>query len=67
VVEWKPDLSELRLSGAFIIRGDVNALKQFLEGLKAALDRHGLELVFQTFSSERLRVVREVDYKEVRR
>jgi hypothetical protein len=59
-------LSELRLSGAFIIAGDVDGLKRFLTSLEETLRRYGLELVFQTYSADRLRVVREADWKEGR-
>ena len=60
------DFPKLRLSGAFIVKGDVEDLKRFLASLEPILKRHNLELVFQTYSADRLRVVRESDYREGR-
>ncbi len=56
--------SELRVSGALIIIGDVSDYKAFLGELNRLLDAHDLRLVFQTISADRLRVVREADYRQ---
>lgn len=57
-------ISDLHLTCAFIVRGDVDDLKRFLAGLDPILERHNLRLLFQTFSADRLLIVRESEYRK---
>ncbi len=51
-------IDQLRVSGAFIVRGDVSDVKAFLGRLGETLQSHHLDLIYETFDTAELYVTK---------
>ena len=51
-------IDQLRVSGAFVVRGDVSDVKAFLSRLEDTLRSHRLDLIYETFDTAELYVTK---------